>query len=279
MNHIILNNGIKMPQLGFGVFQIQDTVLCKQAVLAALQTGYRLIDTASIYANEETVGQAIRESGIKREELFVTTKIWINEQGFQQTKQAFEKSLQKLQLDYLDLYLVHMPLGDYYGSWRAMEELYAEGKVRAIGVCNFDSTRLMDLYYNVNIKPAINQIETHPFCQQKEVSAIMKKYSVQHEAWAPFAEGLNNIFENETLCRLADKYSKTPAQIILRWNIQRNIIVIPKSVHENRIKENYNIWDFKLDENDMLQIGCLDTKHSYLLDTTKPSEIIRLYSI
>lgn len=279
MNTIKLNNNIEMPQLGFGVFQITDLKQCKEAVLNALNTGYRLIDTASIYANEEAVGEAIKECGLKREELFITTKVWINEQGYENTKQAFERSLNKLGLDYLDLYLIHMPFGDYYGSWRAMEELYNDGKIRAIGVCNFDCARLMDLCYNFKIKPAINQIETHPFCQQNDLAAIMKEYNVHHEAWAPFAEGMNNIFQNPVLTKIAKKYDKTAAQVILRWNIQREIIVIPKSVRKERIEENFNIWDFELDKHDMQEIASLDTKRSYLLDTFEPREVKRLYSI
>lgn len=279
MNSITLNNNIKMPQIGFGVFQITNLKQCKDAVLNALDTGYRLLDTASIYANEEAVGEAIRESKIKREELFITTKVWINEQGYKNTKQAFARSINKLGIEYLDLYLIHMPFGDYYGSWKAMEELYQEGKIRAIGVCNFDCARLMDLCFNFKIKPAINQIETHPFCQQNNLAAIMQEYKIQHEAWAPFAEGINNIFKNPTLTKIAKKYNKTTAQIILRWNIQRGIIVIPKSIHKERIEENFNIWDFELEQDDMQEITSLDTQQSYLLDTFKPSEVKRLYSI
>lgn len=279
MNTIKLNNNIEMPQLGFGVFQITDLNQCKEAVLHALNTGYRLFDTASVYANEEAVGEAIKESKIKREDLFITTKVWINEQGYENTKEAFERSLKKLGLDYLDLYLIHMPFGDYYGSWRAMAELYKQGKIRAIGVCNFDCARLMDLCYNFEIKPAINQIETHPFCQQNNLAALMKEYNVQHEAWAPFAEGMNNIFKNPALTDIAEKYNKTTAQVILRWNIQRGIVVIPKSVRKERIEENFNIWDFELDQNDMQEITSLDTGKSYLLDISAPSEVKRLYSI
>lgn len=279
MNTVKLNNGIEMPQLGFGVFQITDLKQCKEAVLNALNTGYRLIDTASVYANEEAVGEAIKKSRIKREELFITTKVWINEEGYENTKQAFERSLKRLGLDYLDLYLIHMPFGDYYGSWKAMEELYNDGKIRAIGVCNFDCARLMDLCYNFKIKPAINQIETHPFCQQNDLAEIMKEYNVQHEAWAPFAEGMNSIFQNPVLTKIAGKYNKTTAQVILRWNIQRGIVVIPKSVRKERIEENFNIWDFTLDQNDMQDIASLDTRKSYLLDTSTPSEVKRLYSI
>lgn len=279
MNTIKLNNNIEIPQLGFGVFQITDLRQCKEAVLSALNTGYRLLDTASIYANEEAVGEAVKESGIKREELFITTKVWINEQGYENTKQAFERSLKRLGLDYLDLYLIHMPFGDYYGSWRAMEELYEDSKIRAIGVCNFDCARLMDLCCNFKIKPAINQIETHPFCQQNYLAAIMKEYNIQHEAWAPFAEGMNNIFQNPVLTKIAEKYNKTTAQVILRWNIQRGIVVIPKSVRKERIEENFNIWNFELDQNDMQEIKSLDTGKNYLLDTSAPSEVKRLYSI
>ena len=277
--YVTLANGLKMPMVGLGTFKAEDGSSCYNAVLAALKAGYRHIDTAACYGNEEAVGMAIKESGIKREELFITTKVWINEQGYENTKQAFERSLKRLGLDYLDLYLIHMPFGDYYGSWRAMEELYEEGKIRAIGVCNFDCARLIDLCYNFKIKPAINQIETHPFCQQNYLAAIMKEYNVQHEAWAPFAEGMNNIFQNPVLAKIAEKYNKTTAQVILRWNIQRGIVVIPKSVRKERIEENFNIWDFELNKNDMLEIASLDTEHGYLLDTSAPSEVKRLYSI
>lgn len=258
MKTITLNNGIKMPLLGFGVFQISDPKLCEEAVLNALNSGYRLIDTAAAYMNEEVVGSAIAKSGIPREELFIATKLWIQDAGYENAKKAFETSLKKLGLDYLDLYLIHQPMNDYYGSWRAMEELYHEGKIRAIGVCNFYPERLADLCMNVNVIPAINQVECHPFFQQKDAIKTMNEFGVQIEAWGPFAEGNYGIFENETLKEIALKYNKTIAQVILRWNIQRNVIVIPKSVHKNRIEENMNIWDFELSKEDMDLIGRVD---------------------
>jgi len=241
MQNIILNNGVEMPILGFGVYQITDAKECEQCVYDALMAGYRLIDTAAAYLNEEAVGRAIKRSGVPREELFITTKLWIQDAGYERTKKAFEKSLKKLQLDYLDLYLIHQPFGDVYGSWRAMEELYREGKIRAIGVSNFQMDRLVDLILHNEVVPAINQIETHPFCQQIESAKLMKEYNVQIESWGPFAEGRNNMFQNEVLLSLAEKYSKSVAQVILRWLIQRGVVAIPKSVHKERIIENFNI--------------------------------------
>lgn len=266
MRTVTLNNGVKMPLEGFGVFQVPDAKQCKTAVLKALKTGYRLIDTAAAYFNEEAVGEAIRESGIPREELFVTTKLWIQDAGYENAKKAFQISLDKLGLDYLDLYLIHQPYNDYYGSWRAMEELYRERKIRAIGVCNFYPERLVDLCMNASVIPAVNQVECHPFFQQKEAIQVMKEYGVQIEAWGPFAEGQKNIFANETLSGIAEKYGKTTAQVILRWNIQRGVIVIPKSVHEERIQENINIWDFELAEEDMNAIAQMDVGHSEIID-------------
>ncbi len=266
MQTVTLNNGVKMPLEGFGVFQVPDAKQCKTAVLKALKTGYRLIDTAAAYFNEEAVGEAIRESGIPREELFVTTKLWIQDAGYENAKKAFQISLDKLGLDYLDLYLIHQPYNDYYGSWRAMEELYRERKIRAIGVCNFYPERLVDLCMNASVIPAVNQVECHPFFQQKEAIQVMKEYGVQIEAWGSFAEGQKNIFANETLSGIAEKYGKTTAQVILRWNIQRGVIVIPKSVHEERIQENINIWDFELAEEDMNAIAQMDVGHSEIID-------------
>lgn len=266
MQKITLNNGVEMPMEGFGVFQVPDKSQCKTAVLQALDAGYRLIDTASAYMNEEAVGDAIRESGIPRKELFITTKLWIQDAGYENAKKAFQTSLDKLGLDYLDLYLIHQPYNDYYGSYRAMEELYKEGRIRAIGVCNFYPERLVDLCMNATVIPAVNQVECHPFFQQKEAMAVMKEHHVQIEAWGPFAEGQKNIFTNDILTKIAGKYGKTTAQIILRWNIQRGVVVIPKSVHENRIQENINIWDFTLSEDDMEAIAQMDLGHSEIID-------------
>ena len=271
-----LNNGIEMPMEGFGVFQIPEED-CEQVVRNAIAEGYRLIDTASSYQNEEAVGGAIRSCGVPREELFITTKAYIQQMGYDNTKAAFEESLKKLGLEYLDLYLVHMPFGDYYGSWRAMEELYREGKIHAIGVCNFYPDRLLDLYYNAEIKPQINQIERHPHYQRKEDLALMNELGIQAQAWAPFAEGLKGMFDESILKEIAGKYRKTPAQIILRWNVQQGVIVIPKSVHRDRMRENLNIWDFELEEEDMMGIAQLDKDCPSMLDTRKISEVKRVY--
>ncbi len=273
---IRLNNGVEMPLEGFGVFQIPEDV-CGQAVCDAVETGYRLIDTASSYQNEEAVGRAVRSCGIPRDRLFVTTKAYIQQMGYEKTKKAFEESLQKLRLDYLDLYLIHMPFGDYYGSWRAMEELYKEGRVRAIGVCNFLPDRLLDLCFNAEIIPQINQIERHPHYQRADELSLMRELGVQPQAWAPFAEGLNGMFAEPVLAEIAQKHKKTPAQVILRWNIQQDVIVIPKSVHKERMEENISIGDFELDTEDMEKIASLDRKQPSMLDTRKISEVRRVY--
>lgn len=261
---------------GFGVFQVPEAI-CEQTVMDALQAGYRLIDTASSYQNEEAVGRAIRNSGIPWEELFVTTKAYIQQMGYENTRKAFEESLEKLGLSYLDLYLIHMPFGDYYGSWRALEDLYREGSVRAIGVCNFLPDRLLDLCYNADIQPQINQIERHPHYQRQEDLALMKELGVQPQAWAPFAEGLKGMFTEPVLAEIAKKHGKTVAQVILRWNVQQGVIVIPKSVHRERMEENHNIWDFSLDEEDMAAIATLDKNCPSMLDTRKISEVKRVY--
>lgn len=281
MQNVKLCNGVEMPMEGFGVFQVPENE-CKEVVLNAIHIGYRLIDTASSYKNEEAVGAAIRaaeKEGIaKRNELFIATKAYIQEMGYENLKEAFLRSLQKLGLDYLDLYLIHMPLGDYYGAWRAIEELYKEGKIRAIGVCNFDAARLMDLCYNAEIKPMVNQIERHPHYQRHEELAIMDKLGVQPQGWAPFAEGLKGMFTEPVLNEIAAKHGKTAAQVILRWNVQQGVIIIPKSVHKNRMEENLGIWAFDLDDEDMVQITSLDKGTPSMLDCTKPSEIDRLYN-
>lgn len=277
MKQIMLSNGVQMPMEGFGVFQIPNDA-CEAVVLTALKTGYRLIDTASSYQNEKAVGEAIRKSGIPREELFITTKAYIQEMGYEKTKLAFERSLKNLGLDYLDLYLIHMPFGDYYGAWRAMEELYEQGKIRAVGVCNFLPDRLLDLCKNVRIRPMINQIEHHPHDQRDEELALMKKMGVQPEAWAPFAEGLKGMFSEPLILELAQKYHKTPGQILLRWNIENGCAVIPKTVHESRMRENLDIWDFPLSKQDLERMKELDKGVPSMLDTRDINEIERVYA-
>ena len=280
MQTTTLSNNVVMPMEGFGVFQVPAET-CQEVVLNAIRTGYRLIDTASSYKNEAAVGAAIREAVaegiVERDGLFIATKAYIQEMGYENLKEAFARSLHKLGLTYLDLYLVHMPLGDYYGAWRAMEELYAEGKIRAIGVCNFDSARLMDLCYNVKIRPMVDQIERHPHYQRHEELAVMNKLGVQPQGWAPFAEGLKGMFTEPVLQKIGAKHGKTVAQVILRWEIQQGVIVIPKSVHQSRMEENIAIWDFALDSEDMEKIGSLDKARPSMLDCSKPSEIHRLY--
>lgn len=273
MQKVILNNGVEMPIIGFGVFQIADPNECEQSVYDAISAGYRLIDTAASYQNEEAVGRAIKRSGVAREELFITTKLWLEDAGYERTKRAFEKSLKKLQLDYLDLYLIHQPFGDVYGAWRAMEELYKEGKVRAIGVSNFHPDRLIDLIIHNEVVPAVNQVETHPFNQQIEAAKFMKENNVQIESWAPFAEGKNNLFQNEVLVSIGEKYNKSVAQVVLRWLTQREVVVIPKSVRKERIVENFNIFDFDLSQEDMESIAKLDTKESLFFSHRDPEMV------
>jgi 2,5-diketo-D-gluconate reductase A len=273
MQKVTLNNGVEMPILGFGVFQIQEENECEQAVYDAIMAGYRLIDTAASYLNEEAVGRAIKRSGVPREELFITTKLWVQDAGYESTKKAFAKSLERLQLDYLDLYLIHQPFGDVYGSWRAMEELYREGKIKAIGVSNFHNDRLIDLIIHNEVVPAVNQVETHVFNQQIESHAFMKENNVQIESWGPFAEGKNNMFQNEILVSIAEKYNKTVAQVVLRWLTQRGVVAIPKSVRKERIVENFNIFDFELNQEDMEQIATLDTKESLFFSHRDPAMV------
>lgn len=277
MQNVILNNGIEMPILGFGVYQISDAKECEQSVLDAINAGYRSIDTAAAYDNEEAVGNAIKRSGIPREEFFITTKLWISDAGYENTKRAFDKSLKNLQLDYLDLYLIHQPFGDVHGSWHAMEEIYKEGKCRAIGVSNFQPDRVMDLIMFNEVIPSVNQIETHPFNQQVNTQKFLKENSIQIESWGPFAEGRNSMFTNELLVSLSKKYNKSVAQIILRWLTQRNIVVIPKSVHKERIIENINIFDFELSSEDMELVRTLDTMQSVFFDHRNP-EIVKMLS-
>ncbi|MFD0829012.1 aldo/keto reductase [Neobacillus sp. M.A.Huq-85] len=273
MQKVILNNGVEMPILGFGVFQIQDEKECEQAVYDAIMAGYRLIDTAASYLNEKAVGRAIKRSGVPREELFITTKLWVQDTGYEKTKKAFERSLDRLQLDYLDLYLIHQPFGDVYGSWYAMEELYREGKIKAIGVSNFYPDRLTDFIIHNEIVPAVNQVETHPFNQQIESAKLMKENNVQIESWGPFAEGKNNMFQNEILVSIAEKHNKSVAQVVLRWLTQRGVVVIPKSVRKERIIENFNIFDFELSQDDMEKIATLDTKQSLFFSHQDPEMV------
>lgn len=277
MDYITLNNGVQMPMEGFGVFQVTDQAVCEQAVADAISVGYRLIDTASAYENESAVGAAIAKSAVPREDLFVTTKAYIHEMGYEKTKAAFERSLSNLGLDYLDLYLIHQPFGDYYGAWRAMEELYREGRIRAIGVSNFHSDRIIDLCFNAEVIPAVNQFEHHPFYQRDDEIEIMREYGIHPEAWAPFAEGMNGMFTNPVLAEIAAAHNRSVAQVILRWDVQKGIVVIPKSVHRNRMEENLNIWDFELTDDEMEKIRALDLGRPQMLDTRKPSEVRRVY--
>lgn len=270
MKTVKLNNGVEMPILGFGVYQIEPNET-ENVVLDALQVGYRSIDTASAYMNEEAVGKAIKRSDIAREDLFITTKLWIQDAGYENAKRAFEKSLKKLQLDYLDLYLIHQPFGDVYGAWRAMEELYKEGKTRAIGVSNFQPDRLMDLIIHNTVIPTINQVETHVFNQQTENQLFMEENNIQIESWGPFAESMNNMFSNKLLTSIAKKYNKSVPQIVLRWLIQRNVVVIPKSVRKDRMLENISVFDFELSDEDMGQIKTLDTGKSLFFDHRDPA--------
>lgn len=279
MDFKVLNNGIKMPVQGFGVFQIPDAAECERVVSDALSVSYRLIDTASVYGNERAVGAAIRKSGIPREELFITTKAWISEMGYEQTLRAFDASLDRLGLDYLDLYLIHMPFGDYYGAWRAMEELYTQGRVRAIGVCNFEPDRLLDLCHNANVIPAVNQVEMHPYTPQPDSIRIMLKLGVQTEAWGPLAEGRNGLFTDDILTGIGRKHNKSAAQVVLRWHLQRGVIAIPKSVHRQRMEENFDINDFTLMPEDMTAISSLNTGGNTILDLHSPMEVERLYGI
>lgn len=266
MEYVTLSNGVKMPLEGFGVFQVPEATVCEQAVRDALSVGYRLIDTAAAYFNEEAVGAAIRKSGIPREELFITTKLWVQDAGYESAKKAFETSMRKLGLDYLDLYLIHQPMNDYYGAWRAMEELYETGKIRAIGVCNFYPDRLTDLCMNAKIAPMVNQVELHPFFAQTGAIENMKSLNVRPEAWGPMAEGKHGIFTHPVLTEIGRKYGKTAAQVALRWNAQRGVVIIPKSTHRERMEENFSIWDFALSEEDMTAVAALDLGRSEIID-------------
>jgi len=273
MQKVILNNGVEMPVLGFGVFQVTDMAECERSVMDAIATGYRLVDTAASYGNEEAVGRAIKKCGVARDQLFITTKLWIQSNGYEDTKKAFEESLKRLQLDYLDLYLIHQPYGDVYGEWRAMQDLYREGRVRAIGVSNFYPDRLIDLIIHNDIVPAVNQVETHPFHQQNEAQGFMAEQNVQIESWGPFAEGKNNIFKNELLASIGAKYNKSVAQVILRWLTQRVVVAIPKSVRKERMEENFSIFDFELSTADLDAIKTLDTNTSAFFDHRDPAMV------
>ena len=274
-----LNNGIEMPLEGFGVFQVPDPAVCEQAVLDAIATGYRLIDTAAAYMNEEAVGRAIAKCGVPREELFITTKLWVQDASYEGAKKAIETSLQKLGLDYIDLYLLHQPMGDYIGAYRAMEEAYKDGKLKAIGVCNFYPNRLADLCETVEVKPAVNQVELHPFFQQENALALMKEYGVHPEAWGPFAEGNHGIFTHPVLTQIGQKYGKSAAQVALRWNVQRGVTVIPKSIHKERMEQNIDIWDFKLSGEDIAEIAKLDIGHSEIVDHSDPKFVQMLHQM
>jgi 2,5-diketo-D-gluconate reductase A len=273
MQKIVLNNGVEMPILGFGVFQIDDLAECERSVWDAIDVGYRLIDTAASYGNEEAVGNAIKTSGVPRNELFVTTKVWIADTGYEKTKKAFDRSMKRLQLDYLDLYLIHQPYGDVFGSWRAMEELYREGRIKAIGVSNFHPDRVMDFMVHNEVAPAVDQIETHPFHQQVETQKFLTENNIQIESWGPFAEGKNNIFRNEVLVSIGEKHGKTVAQVILRWLTQREIVVIPKSVRKDRMVENFDIFNFDLAREEMEAIRQLDTGTSLFFDHRDPAMV------
>lgn len=279
MEYLTLNNGIKMPAEGFGVFQIPDFNQCEQSVSDAIESGYRLIDTAAAYMNEKAVGEAIKKSSIPREELFITTKLWVQDSSYDDAKKAVQTSLDNLGLDYIDLYLIHQPMGDYIGAYHAMEELYKEKKLRAIGVCNFYPERLADLCETVSVIPAVNQVELHPFFQQDNALALMKEYGIIPEAWGPFAEGRNNIFSHPVLSGIGEKYGKSAAQVALRWNIQRGVAVIPKSTHKERMEQNIDIWDFSLSNEDMESIKKLDLGHSEIVNHYDPAFVKMLHSM
>ena len=274
-----LNNGIEMPLEGFGVFQVPDPAVCEQAVLDAIASGYRLIDTAAAYMNEEAVGKAIAKCGVPREELFITTKLWVQDASYEGAKAAIETSLQKLGLSYIDLYLIHQPMGDYIGAYRAMEEAYKEGKLKAIGVCNCYPQILADICETVEVKPAVDQVELPPFFQQENALALMKEYGVHPEAWGPFAEGNHGIFTHPVLTQIGQKYGKSAAQVALRWNVQRGVTVIPKSIHKERMEQNIDIWDFKLSGEDIAEIAKLDIGHSEIVDHSDPKFVQMLHQM
>jgi len=273
MQTVKLNNGIEIPMVGYGVFQITDPVECERSVIEAVETGYRHIDTAASYQNEEAVGKGIKNCGVPRDELFITTKLWIQSNGYEDTKKAFDRCLNRLQLDYVDLFLIHQPYGDVYGEWRAMEELYAQGKMRAIGVSNFPPDRMMDLIIHNKITPAVNQIEVNPFHQQLENQQFFEENQVKLEAWAPFAEGRNGIFKNEVLASIGAKYNKSIAQVILRWVVQRGIVALSKTTRKERMAENIDVFDFELSAADMTAVATLDAKTSSFFDHRDPNMV------
>lgn len=279
MEYVTLSNGIKMPHEGFGVFQVPDPAQCERAVMDAIESGYRLIDTAAAYMNEEAVGSAVKKCGVPRDELFITTKLWVQDSSYEGAKRAIETSMKKLGLDYIDLYLIHQPMGDYVGAYRAMEEAYKDGRLKAIGVCNFYPERLADLCETVEITPMVNQVELHPFFRQQKALDLMKEYGVIPEAWGPFAEGNHGIFSHLVLSKIGEKYGKSAAQVALRWNVQRGVVVIPKSVHKDRMEQNIDIWDFELSGEDMAEIDALDIGHSEIVNHYDPAFVRMLHGM
>lgn len=279
MNEITLNNGVKMPVIGYGVFQIQDEKQCEQCVVDAVETGYRLIDTAAVYGNEEAVGRAVRRCGVPREELFLTSKLWVQDASYEGAKAAIDRSLKNLQTDYLDLYLIHRPFGDYHGAWRAMEEAVDAGKLRAIGISSFEDSRVTDLILTHRIVPAVNQIECHPFHQQEKSRSFLSDLGIVTEAWAPFAEGKHDLFQNEVLTSIGRKYGKSPAQVVLRWNLQRGIIPLPKSVRKERMQQNLDVFDFILTDSDMEAICQLERGETLFASNADPEYVKLIHSI
>jgi len=276
MKYVTLNNDVKMPLIGFGVFQVTNLEECEQSVVDAIDVGYRLIDTAQSYGNEEAVGRAIKRSDVPREDLFITTKLWVSDANYEAAKKAFAVSLEKLQLDYLDLYLIHQPFGDVHGAWRAMEELYKEGKIKAIGISNFHPDRVMDLIMANKVLPAVNQIEVNPFYQRAKDQEFLEENKIQTEAWAPFAEGRNNLFQNKVLAAIGKKHGKSVGQVVLRWLTQRDIVALSKSTHKERITENFNMLDFELSDEDIKQIASLDMNESSFFSHRDPEAVKRL---
>ncbi len=277
MDYVTLRNGVQMPQEGFGVFQIRDLDECERVVLDAIGAGYRLIDTAESYGNESAVGKAIAKSGVNRADLFISTKLWVTNTSYEGAKAAIDRSMENLGLDYLDLYLIHQAMGDYIGAWRAMTEAYKEGRIRAIGVCNFYPNRLADFCETVDELPAVNQVELHPFFQQENALSLMREYGVQPMAWAPFAEGKHGIFTHPVLTKIGEKYGKGAGQVALRWNMQRGVVVIPKSTHRERMEQNIDVFDFSLTDEEMAEIADLDIGHSEIIDHTDPRLVQALH--